>query len=194
MFAVVFSSNDILAVMRKLQPSNVPSWVEDLALPPDQRFSQLDDSESLVARSHMNSRWHRDVANPTAMIVGTMQELSLWGSSMGASIVCCWGACLCWIPTVAARPDVQTASSVSSLVALASLPMLVAFAPALVSNRCDMLLNQLNDISFMVSVMPEISFVAFVALKSHMLLMGDGDRATMSSSHAAPNFVTLSTT
>ena len=163
MVAVVFSSNDIKAVMLKLQPSNVPRWVEDLARPAAQRFSQPGDSQTASAEFHMNSVWHRDVANPSAMLAGTMQELSSWGTSTAASIACCWVACLCWTPTVVAHSLHTAIGTLSFLVALVVLPIVVTFAPARISTRCDMLLDQLNDISFMVGVMPRFPCCTQVA-------------------------------
>ena len=132
---VVFAADDISDLMEELKPVNVPRWVKE--------------SEAGRIRgdtSEENVLWQAEVALPGAMLVETMFELSAWGSSMGAAIIGCWGFSLGLLPT-AVYLDWTTGTAV--LILVAALPLFVARQPAFVSTRCDRLLEQLNDISFL---------------------------------------------
>lgn len=93
-----------------------------------------------------DKKWKARVEAPGAMLVSTLDELSEWGTAMGASLIGFWSFALCLVPTSVASQ--HTAMS-CGLAVCASFPLLTAIAPANVSSSCDDLLNQLNDISFL---------------------------------------------
>lgn len=139
---VTFAADDVADVMADLKPSNVPRWAAE---------SEATHHRGEADGVSRNVIWQTEVSLPAAMLVETMRELSAWGTSMGAAIVGCWVAALCWLPVVYESTDVDTTGGTVALAAIAALPLLVASMPAWVSTSCDLLFDQLNDISFMVS-------------------------------------------
>ncbi len=90
--------------------------------------------------------WMSRVQVPACLVVGSMNQLSEWGTAMGVSTIGCWGFVLGLLPraTSTLHPGLTT-----SLPIIAVLPLMIAWAPATVSSACDDLLNQLTDISFL---------------------------------------------
>ena len=80
---------------------------------------------------------------PGGNLVGTMDELSEWGSAMGVSLVGYAGFSLGLVPTAVAYKSV---SMIAVCVGFAFVPIFILMAPATVSSVCDDMLDQLNDI------------------------------------------------
>ena len=83
---------------------------------------------------------------PGGNLVGTMDELSEWGSTMGVSLVGYAGFSLGLVPTAVAY---KSASMIAVCVGFAFVPIFILNAPATVSSVCDDMLDQLNDVSFL---------------------------------------------
>ena len=90
--------------------------------------------------------WTERVSGPACMLVSTMDSLSEWGPSMGASVIGFWAFALCLLPTAVAEENLIMNLL---LVLLAMFPFMSISGPAHVSSSCDDLLDQLNDISFL---------------------------------------------
>ena len=75
-------------------------------------------------------KWEIQVALPGAMLVSTMEELSVWGPSMGFAFVGCICTALTLVPTAVAM---ESATMFAILVVIFFIPIQIAYAPANVS-------------------------------------------------------------
>ena len=140
LFAFVYPAWQLsLQLAVTLAADNVDDLMKDLGPLAAQDYVGGDDSEG-------ESRWRARVERPGAMLVTTLEELSVWGTAMGVSILGFWALALCLVPTSIASNNREMQVGLG-LVAL--FPIMILIAPANVSSSCDELLNQLNDISFM---------------------------------------------
>jgi hypothetical protein len=87
---VVFAGSDVGAVLKELLPSNVRRWqAEDL----------LSRKQGKHAISQGEMLWQTEVSLPAAMLVSTMRQLSTWGQSLGAAVLCCTAFVIGLLPT-----------------------------------------------------------------------------------------------
>jgi Ca2+-binding EF-hand superfamily protein len=90
--------------------------------------------------------WRTRVQQPGVYLVTTMEELSKWGPSTAYVFVVCLLSGLCMFPhAIASKHVVLVIAIVCSLF----VPVLVATPPATVSEACDTMYEQLNDIAFL---------------------------------------------
>jgi len=95
------------------------------------RQERLRIQERLRAKQESDEKnWELDVALPGAMLVSTMEELSVWGPSMGFAFVGCICTALTLVPTAVAM---ESATMFAILVVIFFIPIQIAYAPANVS-------------------------------------------------------------
>lgn len=151
MLATKFANANILTVMQRLEPTRVSAWVAGFNDSGKGLVGPASAMRGEAETMRMGTVWHAEVANPATMLGETMQQLSVWGTPTAVCISCSWGAALCCMPIVVHDTNIHTLQGTVFLVFLVMEPLLVAFAPALVGTHCNNLLEQLNDISFLVS-------------------------------------------
>jgi hypothetical protein len=89
--------------------------------------------------------WQTEVSLPAAMLVSTMWQLSTWGQSLGAAVLCCTAFAIGLLPTANYHNWHDGLTSVIGVISI--LPALAAIQPAYVTASCRLMLEQLNDIS-----------------------------------------------
>ena len=132
---VVFASQDVHALLRELRPHNLRLWQEESH---NARLATGPISAGEVM-------FQTQISLPATMLVSTMEQLSTWGRSLGVTII---GCCLFTVGLIPWAVHYGWHAAVTMvLVAVATLPVLVALEPAYVSTNCILLQAQLNDIS-----------------------------------------------
>lgn len=132
---MILANDDVQDFRHTLSPEKVKQY----STPP--QIQRDEHEEARRARA-----WEIDVALPGALLAYAMMQLNEWGFGCLAILVCCSLFSLGLVPSA-----VYANSIPYSIVALAALilPVLVLIVPATVSNACDDLLEQLNEISFL---------------------------------------------
>ena len=94
----------------------------------NRRQERLRDQERLRLKQERDEKkWELTVALPGAMLVSTMEELSVWGPSMGFAFVGCICTALTLVPTAVAM---ESTTMFLILVIIFFIPLQIAYAPA----------------------------------------------------------------
>jgi len=137
---VVFAGSDVGAVLKELRPSNVRRWQAEELLSQKQGHA-----EARTRASQGEMLWQTEVSLPAAMLVSTMRQLSTWGQSLGAAVLCCTAFVIGLLPTANYHNWNNGLTSVIGVISM--LPVLAAIQPAYVTTSCLLMQEQLNDIS-----------------------------------------------